>query len=246
MFPVASPARRRNTRTMGERRRSGLSGQINSGNAPFAFGNKRKRKASAISSSYENDDATSQTTRGRMANSQQPQLEQTDLAKLQPLRRTRSLARKMEAFGVPISEQIEGLDSPADVSQQEDEDDEAAANHLNVPTATGESDDESLERSVAEMSLDEISEVADENVAAEPDDSESYSLLRVISLTCVFARRRVQSARSKQCRTSPLTERRAKAIVLAPSGAGRRRYRRHDEARSNQPHSRKPQRSLGG
>jgi hypothetical protein len=81
-----------------------------------------------------------------------------DLAAIQPLRRTRSIARKMEEIGAPISgiERGASIDggSRRSVVEEEEDDDETA----------------SVERSIAEMSLDEISEHK-EDEDEEEDDS---------------------------------------------------------------------------
>jgi len=92
-------------------------------------------------------------------------LNQAAVASLQPLRRTRSIARQIEQLGVPLSEAHE---SSADSA---DEVDEQSAAH--------DSETESVERSIAEMSLDEISEQNEDDetgpeasdLAEDPEDS---------------------------------------------------------------------------
>lgn len=97
-----------------------------------------------------------------------------DFADLQPVRRTRSIVRKLEEIGCPVSQEGEGSeDGDQHVLQEEDEEDET----------------ESVERSIAEMSLDEISEHLEDNEAEHEDDSAVDEQGRSTSCSCPrFAR----------------------------------------------------------
>ena len=87
----------------------------------------------------------------------------------QPLRRTRSIARKMEEIGIPMG-------------RVEDKEAASRAENFTLPAGQTESDDEadSVERSIAEMSLDEISEHKDDEEsesAADESGKKSTSLV---------------------------------------------------------------------
>lgn len=84
-------------------------------------------------------------------------LDQAAVAGLQPLRRTRSIARQIEQLGVPVSE------AGGETSDSEREELHSLARN---------SDTESVERSIAEMSLDEISEHNDDAETG-PDASDA-------------------------------------------------------------------------
>ena len=73
-----------------------------------------------------------------------PTLSEENLASIQPLRRTRSIARRLEQIGLPISRAIDNEEAGSSARQTESEDEA-----------------DSVERSIAEMSLDEISEHKD-------------------------------------------------------------------------------------
>lgn len=108
-------------------------------------------------------------------------VDNNELAGLQPLRRTRSLARKMEEIGIPTSDDGNALG--------EDESDDETAQHALTPKASArnrtrqrqetsthfqeeEDDDaESVERSIAEMSLDEITEHNDDEEDSTIEDT---------------------------------------------------------------------------
>lgn len=93
-------------------------------------------------------------------------VQEKDFSSFQPLRRTRSLARQIEQLGIP----------PSQTYDDTDEDDEdvpfastsAASSRRNSgktkmrPASETDDDTESVERSIAEMSLDEVTENGEE------------------------------------------------------------------------------------
>ena len=110
--------------------------------------------SSSLYGKRKRDDSSSNVSR---QNSNAGRLDAAQTAGFQPLRRTRSVARKIERLGVPVSE----ASQEAQASTTEDD-----------QSAQHDSDEESIERSIAEMSLDEIEEQNEDDEDDGPSTNE--------------------------------------------------------------------------
>lgn len=102
--------------------------------------------------------------------------EPSNLADVQPLRRTRSLARKVEKLGVPVSS-LQGTSSSMSRSNSNSTIKSLSArgrSQLDVQPEEEEdveSETDSVEQSIANMSLDEIRETEDSESGASVDET---------------------------------------------------------------------------
>lgn len=105
---------------------------------------------------------------------QQQQLE-ADFATFQPLRRTRSLARQIEQLGIPASQAYSDTHGAEDVQNDEApvaSTSGSSSRRRKAQVVETDEDTESVERSIAEMSLDEVTETAGEDEEEEEEEEE--------------------------------------------------------------------------
>lgn len=156
------------------------------------------------SSSSRRNSTDTKTQKRNSAQHAGHQAQERDFSSLQPLRRTRSLARQIEQLGVPASQSYGGYSD--DEEHAPFASTSAAPSRRNsgkmvAPSASETDDDtESVERSIAEMSLDEITEAGEdeeelEEDAEEEEEAEDAHLLNEASVPQLHRLRKDQLIR---------------------------------------------------